>query len=439
METRNFHLFFSIFLSGLSSSYGVVVAYDRFNITEQFSDYPAEFGTSVGPDGLDGILMAAEPLDACKPVKERPYPASTFMPNITFNAFALVIRGGCDFALKVLNAQKAHYNSVIVYNDISNDIVRMNTNEPEIANEIVIPSVFVGNDAGIILSQNYLYNNKNIPIIKISDGEAPFSLEYYIIPFVTVLATCILVLLLFMFVRYLRDRRRQRRNRLSRRRLKQIPTKQFKKGDEYDVCAICLDDYEEGDTLRILPCQHAYHCKCVDPWLTSSKRVCPLCKRRVLSDDESSESESEYDSDEERAPLLSQSSPDSSPNSSRRATGFRANPLTFTNSSASSYLDETDSSDEDRDLTPPASLSTLHGTDATFVSHPHPVDRNISSPAVVMHTDVSSSPEVRSSLEVYSCISGEDSMASSFRDAHDVLVVQHGSEQDPDQQNTTVT
>jgi len=105
------------------------------------------------------------------------------------------------------------------------------------------------------------------------------------------------------------------RRRLTKRNLKQIPTKKFVKGEDPETCPICLDDFEEGEKLRILPCGHAYHCQCIDPWLLKTRRLCPICKRKVLPGrDDSSDSENDESnrragpsrlaSSSERTPLL---------------------------------------------------------------------------------------------------------------------------------------
>ena len=52
---------------------------------------------------------------------------------------------------------------------------------------------------------------------------------------------------------------------------------------ETSTCAVCLDDFEAGQTrVRELPCYHAFHPECIDPFLANRSSLCPLCKRSVL-------------------------------------------------------------------------------------------------------------------------------------------------------------
>lgn len=49
--------------------------------------------------------------------------------------------------------------------------------------------------------------------------------------------------------------------------------------EEDKQCAFCLDEYNEGDIIRILPCKHDFHSVCCDKWLLEKSHLCPLCKQ----------------------------------------------------------------------------------------------------------------------------------------------------------------
>uniref|UniRef100_A0A2P2MLC4 RING-type E3 ubiquitin transferase n=1 Tax=Rhizophora mucronata TaxID=61149 RepID=A0A2P2MLC4_RHIMU len=60
----------------------------------------------------------------------------------------------------------------------------------------------------------------------------------------------------------------------------------YKRGDglvEGTDCSVCLNEFEEDETLRLLPkCSHAFHIPCIDTWLRSHTN-CPMCRAPIVA------------------------------------------------------------------------------------------------------------------------------------------------------------
>ncbi|NWI65649.1 RNF13 ligase, partial [Todus mexicanus] len=279
--------------------------YNLENGTQTFDDLPARFGYRLPAEGLKGFLINSKPENACEPIAPPP------LKDNSSSAFIVLIRRlECNFDIKVLNAQRAGYKAAIVHNVDSDDLISMGSNDIEVLKKIDIPSVFIGETSANSLKEEFTYE-KGGHVVLIPEFSLP--LEYYLIPFLIIVGICLILIVIFMITKFVQDRHRARRNRLRKDQLKKLPVHKFKKGKwiilyEYDVCAICLDEYEDGDKLRILPCSHAYHCKCVDPWLTKTKKTCPVCKQKVVPSQGDSDSETDSSQEEnevsENTPLL---------------------------------------------------------------------------------------------------------------------------------------
>ncbi|XP_059457510.1 RING-H2 finger protein ATL52-like [Corylus avellana] len=66
--------------------------------------------------------------------------------------------------------------------------------------------------------------------------------------------------------------------------IKSIKVCKYKKGEglvEGTDCSVCLCEFQENDSLRLLPkCSHAFHLPCIDTWL-KSQSSCPLCRSNI--------------------------------------------------------------------------------------------------------------------------------------------------------------
>lgn len=73
---------------------------------------------------------------------------------------------------------------------------------------------------------------------------------------------------------------------LSQEVIKKLPKYNFYAvntcGESQEVtCAICLQDFKDGDSARVLPnCKHSFHTQCIDEWLIRHGS-CPICRVEI--------------------------------------------------------------------------------------------------------------------------------------------------------------
>lgn len=221
----------------------------------------------------------ASDVNGCSGNMEGP-PTISLEPEARF--VVLMARNNCTFYEKVVNAEKAGFDAAIVYNIDSDDLVEMSGDSGS-TEDVRIPAMFIGYYSAMEIMKIYAYEPVMSNYSLVLNRNLPFNINTHLLwPFVALVVIVFLTMIVMTIVRWVRHRNRVARERLPHRELHNLPIVKYDPDTcRYETCSICLEDYELGERLRVLPCMHMYHTKCIDPWLTRGKRNCPLCKRKI--------------------------------------------------------------------------------------------------------------------------------------------------------------
>ena len=69
---------------------------------------------------------------------------------------------------------------------------------------------------------------------------------------------------------------------LSAQQFEKLPITKYKKEkySENFQCIICMEEFNEGEKVKVLPCGHIFHPNCIKEWLMKQKS-CPFCKSEI--------------------------------------------------------------------------------------------------------------------------------------------------------------
>ncbi|KAI7907586.1 uncharacterized protein BX663DRAFT_491380 [Cokeromyces recurvatus] len=235
------------------------------NNTSYF-DYPAAFIYKNSVNGTSGNL--AEPISdptGCKMVKA-PYT----------DWIALVKEGRCSFLTKIKNMQASGAMAIVIGS--SDTKIRHLSTQVDSVLDVKIPTIFLAStEYSEVLHWIEIEGLSVNVFMKLDSLDQDFEVGVSILlPLLLVLLGPICVLLLYCINDYICEWHRKRKEVASVNMVSSLTKKTFcydkLKENETETCVICLEDYVDGDELRILPCNHHYHIFCIDIWLTKQKK-----------------------------------------------------------------------------------------------------------------------------------------------------------------------
>ncbi|KFZ57634.1 E3 ubiquitin-protein ligase RNF43, partial [Podiceps cristatus] len=152
-----------------------------------------------------------------------------------------------------------------------------------------------GHDAELLMG---VVNKNREAHVKIEVKEPPAWPDYDVWILLTVVSTVVVIILIFVVrTKCQLNRTQDSLQQQTMQAIRQLATRKYqarcRQTSRWDstsscssapVCAICLEEFSEGQELRIISCSHEFHRECVDPWL-QQHHTCPLCMFNILARD----------------------------------------------------------------------------------------------------------------------------------------------------------
>ncbi|XP_030330624.1 E3 ubiquitin-protein ligase RNF43 [Strigops habroptila] len=152
-----------------------------------------------------------------------------------------------------------------------------------------------GHDAELLMG---VVNKNREAHVKIEVKEPPAWPDYDVWILLTVVSTVVVIILIFVVrTKCQLNRTQDSLQQQTMQAIGQLATRKFQARcrpvarwdsastcSSAPVCAICLEEFSEGQELRIISCSHEFHRECVDPWL-QQHHTCPLCMFNILARD----------------------------------------------------------------------------------------------------------------------------------------------------------